>query len=74
MRAARKGDGALEWATSMRHGMGYSHDGTHASTGRLLFAMAERYLLTGDQQWLAQRRPRTVCLARGLPGPGDPTT
>ena len=30
------GNGALEWATAMRHDMGYSHDGTHASTGRLL--------------------------------------
>ena len=30
------GRGALEWASSLRHDMGYSHDGTHASTGRLL--------------------------------------
>ncbi|MCX7425260.1 MAG: hypothetical protein NTW96_06500, partial [Planctomycetia bacterium] len=44
------GDGALEWATAMRHDMGYSHDGTHASTGRLLFAMADRYFLTGDTE------------------------
>lgn len=52
------GKGALEWATSMRHDMGYSHDGTHASTGRLLFAMAERYFLTGDREWFQRHRPR----------------
>ncbi len=52
------GDGALEWATSMRHDMGYSHDGTHASTGRLLFAMAERYFLTGDRAGFELQRAR----------------
>lgn len=57
------GTGALELATSMRHDMGYSHDGTHASTGRLLFAMAERYFLTGDKEWFAQRRPRIQAAA-----------
>ncbi|HTQ09091.1 MAG TPA: hypothetical protein VMI31_03380, partial [Fimbriimonadaceae bacterium] len=41
------GAGALEWAKDIRNGMGYMHDGTHPSTGRLLFAMAERYFLTG---------------------------
>ncbi|MBN2309128.1 MAG: hypothetical protein JXR94_09170, partial [Candidatus Hydrogenedentes bacterium] len=57
------GDGALEWATSMRHDMGYSHDGTHASTGRLLFAMAERYFLTGDAAWFEQNRTRLQAAA-----------
>ncbi len=52
------GSGALEWAASMRHDMGYSHDGTHASTGRLLFAMAERYFLTGDKEWFQRNRFR----------------
>ena len=52
------GNGALEWATSMRHDMGYSHDGTHASTGRLLFAMADRYFLTGDKEWFRRNRVR----------------
>ena len=52
------GDGALEWATAMRHDMGYSHDGTHASTGRLLFAMSERYFLTGDKDWFLKNRDR----------------
>lgn len=52
------GSGALEWATSLRHDMGYSHDGTHASTGRLLLSMAERVFLTGDLEWLRQRRER----------------
>jgi hypothetical protein len=52
------GAGALEWAMSMRHDMGYSHDGTHASTGLLLYAMADRYFLTGDKAWFQQRRAR----------------
>jgi hypothetical protein len=57
------GAGALEWATSLRHDMGYSHDGTHASTGRLLFAMAERYFLTGDRDWLQRNRARLQAAA-----------
>jgi len=57
------GDGALEWATSVRHGMGYSHDGTHASTGRLLFGMAERYFLTGDKEWFQRHRERLQAAA-----------
>ena len=57
------GDGALEWATSVRHGMGYSHDGTHASTGRLLFGMAERYFLTGDKEWFQCHRARLQAAA-----------
>lgn len=52
------GRGALEWATDMRHDMGYNHDGTHASTGRLLFAMADRYFLTGDKVWFERNRAR----------------
>jgi len=57
------GTGALEWATSLRHDMGYSHDGTHASTGRLLFAMAERYFLTGDRDWFQRNRVRLQAAA-----------
>jgi len=57
------GDGALEWAAAMRHDMGYSHDGTHASTGRLLFAMAERYFLTGDKAWFERNRARLQAAA-----------
>ncbi|MHB8971735.1 MAG: hypothetical protein ACYC3X_01815 [Pirellulaceae bacterium] len=57
------GHGALEWATAMRHDMGYSHDGTHASTGRLLFAMAERYFLTGDKEWFQRNRERMQAAA-----------
>ncbi|MHB1036921.1 MAG: hypothetical protein ACYC35_22325 [Pirellulales bacterium] len=57
------GNGALEWATSMRHDMGYSHDGTHASTGRLLFAMADRYFLTGDKAWFQRNRARMQAAA-----------
>jgi hypothetical protein len=57
------GKGALEWATSLRHDMGYSHDGTHASTGRLLFAMAERYFMTGDREWFQRNRARLQAAA-----------
>ncbi len=57
------GSGALEWATAMRHDMGYSHDGTHASTGRLLFAMSERCFLTGDKEWFKRNRERMQAAA-----------
>lgn len=57
------GNGALEWAAAMRHDMGYSHDGTHASTGRLLFAMAERYFLTADTAWFQRNRARMQAAA-----------
>jgi hypothetical protein len=57
------GRGALEWATSMRHDMGYSHDGTHSSTGRVLFAMADRYFLTGDKAWFQRNRERMQAAA-----------
>jgi len=57
------GAGALEWAASMRHDMGYAHDGTHASTGRLLHSMAERVLLTGDLGWLRRHRVRLQAAA-----------
>ena len=52
------GEGSLEWAKSMRHDIGYSHEGTHFSTGKLLFSMMHRYYLTGDTAWLAARLPR----------------
>jgi len=57
------GNGALEWATDMRHDMGYSHNGTHASTGRLLLAMADRYFLTGDMEWFQKNRVRLQAAA-----------
>lgn len=60
------GNGALEYAAAMRHDMGYSHDGTHASTGRLLFAMAERYFLTGDKDWFARNATRMKAAADWL--------
>jgi len=55
--------GSLEWAKSMRHDMGYSHEGTHPSTGRLLFAMCERYFLTGDRAWFLKHRARLQAAA-----------
>ena len=60
--------GSLEWAKSMRHDMGYSHEGTHASTGRLLFAMCERYFLTGDKQWFLDHRARLQAAADWIIG------
>lgn len=57
------GGGALEWAKGMRHDMGYEQDGTHASTGRLLFGIAERYFLTGDKQWFERNRARLQAAA-----------
>lgn len=57
------GQGALEWAKDMRHDMGYSHDGTHASTGGLLFAMMDRYFLTGDKEWFHTHRARLTAAA-----------
>ena len=52
------GRGSLEWATSMRNDMAYSHDGSCASTGRMLFCMLDRYFLTGDQAWFKRHRTR----------------
>lgn len=50
--------GSLEWAKDMRHDMGYLHEGTHCSTGKLLFSMMYRYYLTEDMAWLEERLPR----------------
>jgi len=55
--------GSLEWAKAMRHDMGYSHEGTHCSSGRLLFSMMERVLLTGDKEWFNARRARLQAAA-----------
>lgn len=55
--------GSLEWAKHMRHDMGYSHEGTHCSTGRLLFSMTERYFLTGDREWFLRNRVRLQAAA-----------
>lgn len=57
------GRGALEWAKGMKHDMGYGQDGTHASTGRLLFGMADRYFLTGDKDWFQQNLARMQAAA-----------
>lgn len=57
------GRGSLEWAGGMRHDMGYSHDGTHASTGLMLFAMCDRYFFTGDKAWFERNRARLQAAA-----------
>ena len=59
-------DGALEWAKSMRHDMGYSHEGTHFSTGKLLFSMMHRYYMTENRQWLSERLPRLKAAANWI--------
>ena len=56
-------EGSLEWAKSMRHDMGYSHEGTHCSTGRLLLSMADRFFLTGDKEWFQRNRARLQAAA-----------
>lgn len=52
------GKGALEWAKSMKFDVGFSHEGTHSSTGRIMLAIAERYFLTGDREYFQQHRAR----------------
>lgn len=52
------GEGSLEWAKSMVHDMGYNHEGTHSSSGKLLFAMLHRYYISRDIDWLQERLPR----------------
>lgn len=52
------GDGSLEWATGMRHDMGYHHEGTHSSTGLLIYAMMQHYKYSEDIDWLNERLPR----------------
>jgi hypothetical protein len=47
----------------MRHDMGYSHEGTHCSTGRLMFSMMERFFLTGDKEWFQRNRARLQAAA-----------
>ena len=50
--------GSLEWANGMKFDMGYYHEGTHSSTGKLLFSMMYRYFMTGDAEWLNSMLPR----------------
>ncbi|MBQ4573572.1 MAG: hypothetical protein IJA85_00060 [Clostridia bacterium] len=50
--------GCFEWGKSMRHDMGYAHEGTHHSTGKLIYSMMYRYYLYEDKEWLAARLPR----------------
>ena len=52
------GEGSLEWANDMRHDMGYSHEGTHSSSGMLIYAMMHRYFMTGDTEWIEERLDR----------------
>jgi hypothetical protein len=57
------GDGGFEYATTMKYDIGWYHDGTHPQTGRILFAMAEHYLLTGDKEWFLKNRARIQAAA-----------
>lgn len=54
------GTGSLEWANDMRHDMGYAHEGTHASSGMLIYAMMHRYFMTGDAAWIEERLDRLL--------------
>ena len=57
------GEGGLEYAKSMKYGIGWSHDGTLPSTGKILFTLAERYFLSGDKQWFQKNRARMQAAA-----------
>ena len=52
------GEGSLERATGMRHDMGYNHEGTHCSTGKILYSMVVQYKITDDKNKLQERLPR----------------
>ncbi|MBQ7727773.1 MAG: hypothetical protein IJT60_04245 [Clostridia bacterium] len=52
------GQGALEWATGMRHDMAFTHEGSHFSTGGIMYAILQHYEMTGDTEWLEARLPR----------------
>jgi len=52
------GDGSLEWAKQMVHGMCYAHEGSHFSTGGILYSMMLRYLLHGDGDYIRAHLPR----------------
>ncbi len=54
------GEGSLEWAKDMRYDMGYSHEGTHSSTGLIVYAMMQRYFMTGDEEWIYERLDRLI--------------
>jgi hypothetical protein len=57
------GDGGFEYAQTMKHGIGWSHDGTHPQTGMILHSVCERFFLTGDREWFARNRPRIQAAA-----------
>jgi hypothetical protein len=60
------GDGSFEYGAAMKHDIGWSHDGTHTGTFLLLFAMSDRYLLTGDKVWFEKNRARIQAAADWL--------
>lgn len=51
-------EGSFEWAKQMVHGMCYAHEGSHFSTGGILYSMMHCYLMTGDEKWVRDRLPR----------------
>jgi hypothetical protein len=57
------GTGGFEYGKTMQYDIGWSHDGTHPQTGRMLFAMAEHYMLTGDKEWFQTNRGRMQAAA-----------
>lgn len=60
------GDGGFEYATAMNHDMSFAHDSSHPSTGRMLYAMADHYLLTGDREWFQKNRARITAAAEWI--------
>ncbi len=57
------GDGGFEYAKTVHHDIGWSHDGTHPQTGRMLFTMSDHYLLAGDKEWFQKNRARMQAAA-----------
>ena len=51
-------EGSLEWAPSMRNDMAYAHEGSHFSTGGIMYAMMQHYFMTQDDVWLEARVDR----------------
>ena len=52
------GAGGFEYGKTMKWDIGWYHDGTHPQTGRVLYAMAEHFFLTGDKEWFQKNRGR----------------
>jgi hypothetical protein len=62
-RGAKANGDFVDGEGSLQHGEGESYEGIHPQTGWLLFALAERALLSGDKAWFVTNRPRMQAAA-----------